>query len=34
MVALLRDVTERFEEIRSLKRKLTESVRCNLSPFG
>ncbi|MEH2514008.1 PAS domain S-box-containing protein [Nitrobacteraceae bacterium AZCC 1564] len=34
MVALLRDVTHRFEEIRSLKRKLAESVRCNLSPFG
>jgi PAS domain S-box-containing protein len=34
MVALLRDVTARFEEIRSLKRKLAESVRCNLSPFG
>lgn len=34
MVALLRDVTHRFEEIRGLKRKLAESVRCNLSPFG
>lgn len=34
MVALLRDVTHRFEEIRSLKRKLAESVRGHLSPFG
>jgi hypothetical protein len=34
MVALLRDVTPRFEEIRSLKRKLAESVRGHLSPFG
>lgn len=33
MVALLRDVTRRFDEIRSLKRKLAESVRCDLSPF-
>jgi len=34
MVAVLRDVTHRFEEIRSLKRKLAESVRGHLSPFG
>lgn len=33
MVALLRDVTARFDELRSLKRKLAESVRCDLSPF-